>query len=252
MGVRIDNVRYEDVYRKINETILGRGYICVTDVGNVVAATRDKELFAAINESLLSIPDGMPLVWYAKLSGLRRIGRIPGFRLMERLLTERDGLKHYLLGDTDHRIHKVIGKAKAMNSSLVISGYSPPFKPYFGEEDNRVMLDRINNKSPDIVWVSFGGGKQEKWMHENVHRLEKGILIGAGAAFKFYIGEIPMPPKRFQDLGFQWFLRMMHEPGRWARKQFSRYIPFLVHFPWEVAKARSKTMKHIKASTVLK
>jgi N-acetylglucosaminyldiphosphoundecaprenol N-acetyl-beta-D-mannosaminyltransferase len=239
LGVKINNVDFPTVSKTIADNIKGRGYICLTDVGNVISATRDRQLLEAINGSLLSIADGMPLAWYGKMMGCNGVERISGMELMKRLL-ERSEFKHFLLGDTQETINRVIEKATRVNTTIKICGYSPSFRKAFNDNDNKNILNKINAEDPDIVWVAFGGGKQEKWMHENIQRLNRGIMIGVGAAFRFYIGEIKAPPRIFQNLGLQWFFRMMEDPIRIGRRQLITFPIFIMHFPFEVAKARKE------------
>ncbi len=193
----------------------------------------------AINESLISIPDGTPLAWFGKLVGCNRIERIAGAELLRLMLEETHGLKHYLLGDTEETIQLVMEKAKRNNPSLLITGHSPPFKEEFDRNDTEAMLDRINKENPDIIWVCFGGPKQNKWMHQNYHLLNRGVMIGVGAAFRFYIGKIKIPPKIIQRIGMQWFFRMLDDPEKWFRLGVpKRHLTLLANFPSEIVKAR--------------
>ncbi|MBU0481703.1 MAG: WecB/TagA/CpsF family glycosyltransferase [Proteobacteria bacterium] len=236
--VKISNTNFTDAFRTIRDNIATRGYACLTDVGVVISATHDEELKRAVGRSLMSIPDGMPLAWYARLLGCRRVERIAGGELLQRLLEDDNGLTHFLLGDTDETISRVIEKASRMNRKIRITGYSPPFKTEFTPEDTRDIFAKINAVSPDIIWVSFGGGKQDKWMHRNVGLLERGVMIGVGAAFRFYTGELKTPPRIIQNLGLQWFYRMMGNPVRWFKRPFLLRLQFLMHFPIEVIKGR--------------
>ena len=118
MGIKISNINYEGISEKIKDHIGERGYICLTDTGNVIRASKDKFFSAAIKDSLLSIADGMPLVWYAKLKGCRRIERISGAELFSRLLMEDNKYRHFLLGDTDETLRKVMDKARSINRKI--------------------------------------------------------------------------------------------------------------------------------------
>lgn len=254
LGVKIDIVNYNRVRDIITTTLQNdrKGYICVNDVGNVIAATQDRRLFQAINSSLISLADGTPLAWFAKLAGYKEIERIAGMDIMVNQFLERDGRKHFLLGDTENRINRVIKKAKHLNSSIRIAGYSPPFKE-FDKEDNRLILDRLNSEKPDIIWVSFGGGKQEKWMHDNIDKLDRGIMVGIGAAFKWFLGELLVPPKVFQRMGLQWlfrFTQMMlftrpRDMKRAKRALRQRWI-FALSFPKELRLARKAGKKSLE------
>lgn len=249
MGVKIDNVNIGCVREKIDDVIKNnqKGYICVTDVGNVIGASQDAELFQSINSSFLSVADGMPLVWYAGLAGCREIERIPGAELMAELLALDNGYRHFLLGDTEERINRVIEKARSINGKIKICGYSPPFKE-FDREDNRLIMDKLKREDPDIVWVSFGGGKQEKWIHSNISEINRGVMIGIGAAFKWYLGDLVTPPKIIQRMGLQWVSRIGQALLRDPRKNIrfivkvalKRKLIFMLNFPGEVVRARSR------------
>lgn len=249
MGVRIDNIDYAGVSGKIRETLgdNGKAYICVNDVASVIMAGRDGEIFRAINSSMLSIADGTPLAWFGRLAGCGVIERISGMELMKNLFAENGGYRHYLLGDTDNTIGRVIEKARGANRGISIEGYSPPFKD-FDEEDNRIIIGKLNEAGPDIVWVSLGGGKQDKWMYNNIKSLDRGVMIGVGAAFRWYTGDLRTPPATVQKMGLQWLYRVAHHlaenPGKNLRfvvgTIMKRNMIFVLHFPGELIKARRR------------
>jgi N-acetylglucosaminyldiphosphoundecaprenol N-acetyl-beta-D-mannosaminyltransferase len=208
-GVKVSNICYQNVLDTVSRVIKNRqrGYICLTDVSNLILATKTEEMRQAINDSLLSLADGTPLVWFAWMSGCKEIERISGVALLQKLFADMDGCRHYLLGDTEQTIAKVIDQARKLNGNIQISGYSPPFKK-FEDQDNRHMLEKIREAKPDVIWVCFGGGKQEVWMNQNFPEIDHGVMIGVGAAFKYFIGDIITPPAIFQKIGMQWLFRL--------------------------------------------
>jgi len=247
MGVRIDNVNYSSVSRKVSEILgrIGKAYICVNDVASIIIATQDSEVFKAINSSQLSIADGTPLAWFGRLVGCREIERISGMDLMENLFAENGNYKHYLLGDTDSTIARVIDKARKTYRGISIEGHSPPFKD-FDDEDNKIIFEKLNKAKPDIIWVSLGGGKQDKWMHNNINVLDRGIMIGVGAAFRWFTGDLKTPPKIVQKIGLQWTYRIAHYIAEdpWKNLRFvvctvlKRDLIFALNFPGEIIRAR--------------
>ena len=247
--IKISSVNYRDAYGLIGDSLASgrKGFICLTDVGNVIAATRDAGLRTAINNSLLSLADGTPLTWFARLVGCRNIERVSGMDLMVRLFQETDSYRHFLLGDTDATIDRVKEKALQINPKLQITGYSPPFRE-FTEEDNRDILNRITSAKADIIWVSFGGGRQEKWMMAHYDKIDRGIMLGVGAAFRWLIGDIKAPPRIVQRAGFQWLFRMMSEVRKDPAKALvhiyqrplRRFPVFIAHFPFQVMAERRK------------
>lgn len=255
-GVKVNNISYPKVLDTVTQIINDRqrGYICLTDVSNLVVATQNEQLRNAINDSLFSLADGTPLVWYAWMVGCKEIERISGAKLMQRLLVDMKDCRHYLLGDTEETIAKVIAKAREMNTGIVISGHSPPFKE-FDEEDNQGMLAKIREANPDIIWVCFGGDKQERWMRDNLSHIEKGVMIGVGAAFRFLIGEITTPPLIFQKMGLQWLFRLtesfIKDPVNCVKIVHKRRIltskfSYLMHLPQEIINTRKSLAKSNK------
>jgi N-acetylglucosaminyldiphosphoundecaprenol N-acetyl-beta-D-mannosaminyltransferase len=249
MNVKINTVNYCDVNNIIKFALTNgqKDYICLTDVGNVISATNDAQLNTAINMSLLSLADGTPLAYYARLAGYNRIERIAGVRLMELLFAEDNRFSHFLLGDTDQVINKVINKARDINRGIDITGYSPPFRE-FTNEDNYDMIERIRKANPDIIWVCFGGGKQEKWMNHNIGSIKNGIMIGVGSGLRWYVGDLKIPPKIFQKLCLQWFYRLVseyikdpHKCGTFfMERQLLKFPSFIMNFPTELIRARRK------------
>jgi N-acetylglucosaminyldiphosphoundecaprenol N-acetyl-beta-D-mannosaminyltransferase len=246
-GVKIDNVNFRDVRKIVHETITNgeKGYICVNDVGNVIMASRDTALLHAVNSSLISVADGMPLAWFARLAGARETERIPGMDLMIKFFSENNGYRHFLLGDTEERIGRVMKKAAELNDGIQIRGYSPPFKSFDGA-DNKLMTDRLNRENPDIIWVSFGGGKQEKWMHDTIGNLNRGVMVGIGAGFKWFLGDLRNPPGIIQKMGLQWTYRqgqaLIENPRNAKRvaRILMQKVHFCIHFLPELVRARKK------------
>lgn len=203
-------------------------FICVTDAGNIVNAYRNSpELKEAINSSLLSLPDGRPVSLFAGLKGIKGIDRVAGPDFMERIfeMTSDKKVKHFFLGDTE----EILGKMKfsvEKNYNLDVNG---TLSPAFGEwslEMNDEIIKCLNESGADLIWVSFGGGKQEIWMKDNFVKLNKGIMIGVGAAFRFYLGEIQRAPVILQRTGFEWMYRLIQQPS----KMFKRYLSTLPYF----------------------
>lgn len=245
-GIKINNIDFTGLRALIHSILIEQrhAYFCLTDVGNLMMAQRDSNLASAINQATLSIADGMPLAWFGKLTGRQTIQRISGIDLFQQLIHQTD-YKHLLLGDTNEMHVKVIAKAVKAKPNVKISGFSPPFKESFTEADNQIILKKIKNEQPDIIWVSFGGGKQEKWMLQNAAKIGRGIMIGVGAAFKYYIGDLIIPPQLIQKFGLQWITRLKKNPKRWMTKgQFKFRILFSLNFPFELIKAKSPNHPH--------
>jgi N-acetylglucosaminyldiphosphoundecaprenol N-acetyl-beta-D-mannosaminyltransferase len=79
------------------------------------------------------------------------------------------------------------------------------------------LVERINQTSPDILFVAWGQPKQEKWVAKNLTRLNAKVFIGIGGTFDFVAGEIKRAPSFFQNFGLEWLWRFFKEPRRIGR-----------------------------------
>jgi N-acetylglucosaminyldiphosphoundecaprenol N-acetyl-beta-D-mannosaminyltransferase len=89
------------------------------------------------------------------------------------------------------------------------------------------MLVSINAARPDILWVGFGAPKQERWIHENLGRLQTKVAVGVGGAFDMASGAVRRAPPWMQRSGLEWFHRFLMEPRRMFRRYFIDAMPFV-------------------------
>jgi len=195
-------------------------YICVCPVSSVIEATDDPEFREIINNSFLSTPDGMPVVWYIRNKGYKDVTRVYGPDLMREVfyISEEKDYRHYFYGGTDEVLSGLKENLLKKFPRLNICGmYAPPFRPLTEEEEMEVISDIIKNR-PDIVWVGIGSPKQEKWMSRITGKIDNVLFAGVGAAFNFYAGTVKQAPLWMQKSGLEWLFRLICEPGRlWKR-----------------------------------
>lgn len=195
-------------------------YVCVSSVHGVMESQRDKNLRRIHNAAGLVTPDGMPLVWLMRRQGLDHVERVYGPDLML-ALCERSvskGYRHFFYGGVEGVPEQLADSLQRRFSKLQVAGsYSPPFRPLTSEEDKQ-MVQMINETNPDIVWVGLSTPKQERWMADHVHQLTAPVLIGVGAAFDFHSGRKRQAPHWMQRNGLEWLFRLVNEPQRlWRR-----------------------------------
>lgn len=202
-------------------------YVCVANVRTVVLSQSDSEYCHIQNHSLMTLPDGMPLVWAARVAGLPDVQRVTGPDLMLKILSlsaER-GYSHFFFGETPETLARVVETVKAQYPGIDIRGHiSPPFAPWTARQAT-LVADEINKTKPTFVWVALGAPKQERWMAQVVDQIDKSILLGVGAAFRFVTGEHKHPPMFVQKMGLEGlYWRFRHNPVReigW----YCRHVP---------------------------
>ena len=197
-----------------------RTYVCVAPAATLVEARRNSAYAMAVNKAGMITPDGMPVVWLAKLKGCRDIERTYGPDLMLEVCNHGQdlGLRHFFYGGTADTLEKLQERLRGLYPQILIVGsYAPSFQPVGWQEDAAV-IDRINKSEADILWVGLGSSKQDFWMEMHRPMLNASVIVGAGAAFDFCSGVKPQAPRWMMACGLEWFFRLCSEPGRlWRR-----------------------------------
>ena len=176
-------------------------------------------------------PDGMPVVWLARSHGCQDIARTYGPDLMLEVCNHGQdlGLRHFFYGGTEDTLQKLQQKLLESYPQILIAGsYAPPFRAEVWQEDKEI-IDRINNSAADIVWVGLGSPKQDFWMHLHRPLLNVPVIVGAGAAFDFCSGVKPQAPRWMQGCGLEWFFRLCCEPGRLWKRYLMGNSLFLIY-----------------------
>ena len=89
---------------------------------------------------------------------------------------------------------------------------------YFDPEEEKAVVDTINESGARILLVAFGAPRQEFWLECWRERLVPPVGMGVGGLFDFYSGRIPRAPVWMREIGLEWVFRLMQEPGRMWRR----------------------------------
>ena len=216
------------IYFIKNNILKVNGYICVTNTRTAYLSSQDNKYCTIQNNSLITIPDGMPLVWLGKLAGYKNIQRTAGPELFEYFLRNKDKkIKHYLLGDTQDVLDKLTSKARVEYGAKIVGSFSPPFSS-LEEYNYKEIANDINNSEADIVWLALGSPKQDIFASKLMVYTNKKIILNVGAAFRFILGEYNMPPKTIQKLGLTGvYWRFMQKPMLFIQ-QYPKYFFFIL------------------------
>lgn len=233
LGVDIAAIDMQWILNFLNENIidLSGDYICVSNVHTTVTAYEDEEYRKVQNGGILAIPDGGPLSSVGQKRGFKNMKRTTGPSLMGEIfkISTSKGYRHYFYGSTDETLGKLYSVLEGTYPGIQIVGmYSPPFRPMTEDED-KAIIERINETDPDFVWVGLGAPKQEKWMAAHQGRI-KGLMIGVGAGFDYHAGNIDRAPEWMQKSNLEWVYRLLQDPKR----LFGRYWNTNAKFIWNV------------------
>ena len=207
-------------------------YVCCVNVHMCVEAHNDPAFAAVVNNADFATADGMPMLNRLNRQYHLRQERMAGNDIMPALMAEaaEQGLSIYLYGGKPDVLDRITTRAAKELPALRISGAeSPPFRPLTDTEMEEAAA-RINASGAQVVLVSLGCPKQEKWMARMKGRIQ-GIMLGMGGAFLLYAGVDTRAPKWMRDLSLEWLYRLALEP----RRLFKRYLITNTTFVWLVA-----------------
>ncbi|MFN2391352.1 MAG: WecB/TagA/CpsF family glycosyltransferase [Pyrinomonadaceae bacterium] len=221
VGLCANVCNHESAIRQIAEIIKrgNGGYVCFSTVHMVMESYDNPEYGAKVNGADFVIPDGMPIVWMQKLQGAEGAMRVRANDLMMLLCeyAERNNLSVGFYGGKQEVIGAIKERAEKELPNLKIAyAFSPPFRLLTPEEDTEITAE-INEAEPDILFMGLGCPKQENWMAAHKDKL-KAVMLGVGASFDFYTGNVKESPEWMGKLGLEWLFRLSQEPRRlWKR-----------------------------------
>lgn len=231
LGVNIAAIDMEWIVDYLNENIhdLAGDYICVSNVHTTVTAFEDPEYMNVQNGAIMAIPDGGPLSYVGQKRGFQDMQRTTGPSLMDEIfkISAQKGYRHYFYGSTEETLTVMAEKLKEKYPGICIAGmYSPPFRELTAKENDDITA-LINDVNPDFVWVGLGAPKQENWMADHQGKIN-GLMIGVGAGFDYYAGNIQRAPEWMQKRNLEWMYRLLQDPKR----LFKRYLHTNPKFIW--------------------
>ena len=206
---------------KNNIKDLKNEYICATNVHTVITAYDDDQYRKVQNTAIAALPDGGPVASYCLNKGYSETKRTTGPDFMGEILKLglKENYKHFFYGSTEDTLNKLKNQLENDYKGINIVGmYSPPFRKLTNEEDKDI-IKMINDASPDFVWIGLGAPKQEIFMYEHKDKINS-LMVGVGAAFDFFAGNIKRAPSWMQKLNLEWLYRLFQDPKR----LFTRYL----------------------------
>ncbi len=236
----IDFVSLDDAALAIASRSL-RGGVHLCNAYTLALADERPEIAEVLNADAANLPDGMPLVWWAKRNGAPAAERVYGPDLMERVLDlgRAYDTRHYLYGSTPDVLAE-LEAAIAMRwpGTQTVGTESPPFRDLtddeIGESVNRAAVAGAN-----VVWVGMGTPKQDLLVHR-MAGMHDATFVAIGAAFDFIAGTKSQAPRWVMRVGMEWLYRLVTEPRRlW--KRYLVYNAKFVRLLWRSRRQRQGT-----------
>lgn len=244
--IKLKTINITTSRNELAATAPGKVLINTINAHSYNTALRDELFSEALTKGDVLIPDGASIVKACRWIGAKSqpTERIAGWDLFELEMgnlqnrskeqMEKAGtlpLKVMFMGSSEKVLSLIRERAAKDYPNLEIITYSPPYKPEFSDEDNRAIIEAINNANPDLLWIGMTAPKQEKWAYSHWSELDIHCHCGTiGAVFDFYAGTVKRAPQWWQEHSLEWLYRLLKEP----RRMWRRYIIGNVLFVWNI------------------
>lgn len=177
---------------------------------------RNPELKSALQSAYMLLPDGIGVVFAAKILGRPLKGRVTGIDFLHRLcllcVEERRSL--FLLGAKEGVAERAASSLKELYPGIDICGAE---NGYFLDDEAENVIDKINSSEADVAVVCLGAPKQELFIHKYRDKIKSSICIGVGGALDVISGDVKRAPEIWQRLGLEWLYRAVRQPKRFRR-----------------------------------
>lgn len=222
LGVGFDSLTMDEATEKALSLMAEKSgaYIVTPNPEIVMLCRENPDLAEAVAEAAIVLPDGVGIVYGAKILGTPLKQKLPGIDFAQELFTKMAarGMSVFFLGA---KPGEKSGPSIAEQAADKLRGRFPQINicgthdGYFADDDP--VIEKINAAQPDLLLVCLGAPKQELWMRANASRLSAGLMIGLGGSLDVFAGTVKRAPEGWQRLGLEWLYRLISEPSRIGR-----------------------------------
>lgn len=255
LGIEIDPLTEEEALVAFSKLVGGGGfhYLFTPNPEIVMQARRDEEFRKIVNGADLKLADGVGLLWAAHFLSQRYASvfsawwnwfwslvltplflsrwkvipqRITGVDFMDAVCREAS--------EKSWRVAFVGGKGGVATKTAVFSRSRHPKlavveamagPPYETKDE---LIRRLKISAPQIILVALPYSAYADFVREMSGTLNRGVLVGVGGAFDFYVGEVSLEdptgkcparraPRFMRKLGLEWLWRFLMQPWRARR-----------------------------------
>ncbi len=212
LGVGFDNVTMEEALSMAAG--LRQAYVVTPNPEMVWLARKNEEFRKALDGAAISLPDGIGIIYGAKILGRPLKCRVPGIEFATayiRILAS-EGKKVFLFGAKPGVAEAAAENIRKSFPGIDICGTADGYY-----KDDAPIIAAINESKPDFLLVCTGFPKQELWMQKHAKELDVGLMAGLGGVLDVYAGVAQRAPEAWCSAGLEWLYRLLKQPSRIKR-----------------------------------
>lgn len=214
-AVGLDQASAQITLAAVNKTLC---FFSTPNLNFLVATQTDVDFRQSVINSDLSVADGMPIVWMARLLGIPIRERVAGSDLFETIrYGTGEKISVFFFGGPEGIAEAASRKINAENGRLRCVGYMSPGFGSVQEISTPETINQINQSGADLLVVSLGACKGQSWIEHNRSALKVPVVSHLGAVVNFVAGSVMRAPTWMQKTGLEWLWRVKAEPNLWKR-----------------------------------
>lgn len=240
LGVAVDRLPMREAVEKVASLIAesGRGQRhetahVVTANSEIIMLAKEQPDFAEIlARAALVVPDGMGVVWAARLLGDHLPERVAGIDLMDQVLAvcAARGWRPFFLGAAPGVAQEAVQALKQRYPELQMAGVH---HGYFDAAEEPTVLKMIAEASPDLLLVAMGAPRQEYWIAHHRAELRVPVAVGVGGSLDVWAGRTARAPRWMREIGLEWAYRLIRQPRRLLRMAaLPRFVVTVLRYRW--------------------
>ena len=233
LGIPFDTLTLQDAVDTVRLAAKNgtRLFISTPNLNFLIASQADPAFASSVVRSDLSLADGMPIIWLARLFGIPIKERVAGSSLFEALNQStpkgpQQPLRVFFFGGPEGAGQAASEALNSRAGGMRCVGFLSPGFGSINEMSADAIIDQINGSAADFLVVALGAKKGQAWIEYNLQKLNTPVISHLGAVINFAAGSIKRAPVWVQRLGLEWAWRVKEEPSLWKR-YWSDGISFL-------------------------
>lgn len=225
-NIEVDRITKQELLEKFDE-----GVLITPNVDHLIKLQKDRDFWELYAKAEYVTVDSQIVKMALKFLGtpipevVTGSGFLPSYYYYHKNNKE---VEIFLLGAAPGVADLAMEKINAKVGRKIVTGaLSPSFGFEKNEEENRKIIDIINESKASALVVGVGAPKQEKWIYKYKDQLKYvKVYLAIGATIDFEAEKVKRAPLWMQKFALEWLYRLVKEPRRLWKRYIVEDMPF--------------------------
>jgi N-acetylglucosaminyldiphosphoundecaprenol N-acetyl-beta-D-mannosaminyltransferase len=237
LDIWVDPVNRYEAIRRVEEFLIkGKRPHAVFAVNpeKNFSVPKDPALYKTFKNADLLLPDGVGIIWAARILFGARLERIPGSEFIFDIckLAAKNGSGIFIYGAKEESNKAAVSRLKEQFNYLKIAGRC---NGYIRKSEMPALINRINKSRAEVLFLALGSPKQEDWFSKYQRELKYiKVCQCIGGTLDTIAGNVKRAPEIWRKFSLEWLYRLIIQPSRIRRQMI------LPHFVFAVLKMKLK------------